>query len=60
MTDWRLAEVLAIHRLHGADAALWLAERRAMLMLAGDAAGTERFGEIAVRLEEILTMQQLT
>ena len=37
-TEWRLAEALAIQRLHGDRAHVWVAERTGALALAGDAA----------------------
>lgn len=54
IADWRLAEALAIQRLHGPDAARWTAERIGALALAGNAAGVQRFREIAASLEELL------
>lgn len=56
--DFRLAEALAIQKLHGDRAALWIATRRGELMLAGDAAGVERLGEIAAKLEQLLAAQR--
>ena len=50
----RLAEALAIQRLHGNRAALWIAERIGALSIAGDAAGVERFREIARAYDEIM------
>ncbi len=47
----RLAEALAIQRLHGDDAPRWIAERIGALALAGDAAGVDRFFRIARGLE---------
>lgn len=58
ITDWRMAEALAIQKLHGRDAAHWIAERRGALMLADDAAGVERMGQIAAKLDELLTQQR--
>ncbi|WP_294196878.1 hypothetical protein [uncultured Sphingomonas sp.] len=52
--DWRLAEALAIQKLHGSDAPSWVAERIGALALAGDAEGVERFKAIAVRLSELM------
>ena len=49
----RWAEALAIERLHGDRAPVWIAERIGALALAGDAAGVERFREIAKRMEEL-------
>lgn len=52
--DWRLAEALAIQKLHGDDAPCWVAERIGALALAGDAEGVERFKAIAARLSDLL------
>lgn len=49
----RWAEALAIERLHGERAALWIAERIGALALAGDADGVARFKQIAVKLEAL-------
>lgn len=49
----RWAEALAIERLHGDRAPVWIAERIGELALAGDAAGVERFRQIAERLDEL-------
>lgn len=49
----RWAEALAIERLHGDRAPVWIAERIGALALAGDAAGVERFRQIAKRLDEL-------
>ena len=54
ITDWRLAEALAIQKLHGYDAASWTAGRLSALQTAGDAAGVERFTAIASRLDELV------
>lgn len=43
----RLAEALAIGRLHGNDASVWIASRTNALAVAGDAAGIERVKAIA-------------
>lgn len=51
---WRMAEALAIQKLHGDDAASWTAERVDALALAGDAAAVERFTAIAGRLDDLL------
>ena len=56
ITDWRLAEALAIQRLHGGDAARWTAERIGVLALAGDAAGVDRFAAIAAKLDGLLPL----
>ena len=49
----RWAEALAIERIHGDRAPLWVAERIGALALAGDVAGVERFNQIAKRLDEL-------
>lgn len=49
----RWAEALAIERLHGDKAPVWLAERIGALALAGDTAGVARFKEIAARLVDL-------
>ena len=49
----RWAEALAIERLHGDRAPVWIAERIGALALAGDAAGVERFRQIAEQLGEL-------
>jgi hypothetical protein len=59
ITDWRLAEALQIQKLYGDDAARWIAERIGALAIAGDAAGVERFTEIAAKLETLLTSTRL-
>jgi hypothetical protein len=50
----RWAEALAIERLHGDRAPVWIAERIGTLALAGDAAGVERFRQIAQHLEQLM------
>ncbi len=50
----RWAEAAAIMRQHGAGAPRWVAERIGALVLAGDAAGVERFRAIAARMELML------
>jgi hypothetical protein len=50
----RLAEALAIERIHGAAGPRWIAERIGALALAGDDAGVERFRAIAVAYETLL------
>lgn len=50
----RWAEALAIERAHGDDAPRWIAERVGGLALEGDAAGVERFRQIARRYERLL------
>lgn len=54
IADWRLAEALAIQKLHGGDAASWTAERIDALALAGDVAGLARLTAIATKLDELL------
>ncbi|RYD65563.1 MAG: hypothetical protein EOP58_07215 [Sphingomonadales bacterium] len=49
----RWAEALAVERLHGARAPVWIAERIGALALAGDTAGVARFRQIAAKLESI-------
>jgi hypothetical protein len=49
----RWAEALAIERWKGAMAELYIEERIASLSLAGDAAGVERFVQIAMRLAQL-------
>lgn len=50
----RLAEALAVQRLHGPDGPRWIAERIGSLAVAGDAAGVERFRAIAAAYERLL------
>jgi hypothetical protein len=50
----RLAEALAIARIHGAAGPRWIAERIGALALAGDAAGVDRFRSIATAYETLL------
>ena len=52
--DFRLAEALAIRRLFGSLGPAWVAHRVASLALAGDAAGVDRFREIARAYESLL------
>lgn len=54
ITDWRLAEALAIQKLHGTNAAAWTAGRLAALAMSGDADGVTRFTAITTKLEELL------
>lgn len=54
MLDWRLAEALAIQKLHGDAAPRWIAERLDALALAGETEGVERFKAIAARLGELM------
>ncbi|RZF59066.1 hypothetical protein EWE75_23805 [Sphingomonas populi] len=49
----RWAEALAIERIHGDRAPVWVAERIGELALAGDEAGVRRFKEIAARLGQM-------
>lgn len=49
----RLAEALAIGRLHGNDAPVWIASRIGALAVAGDTAGIERFKAIAAAYERL-------
>lgn len=55
LTDWRLAEALAIQRLFGDHGPRWIAERMGALAMAGDMAGLSRFERIAERYQELLT-----
>ena len=50
----RWAEALMVRRLHGDRAHLHVAERIGALVLAGDAAGIERWREIAMRLDQMM------
>ncbi|CAN5502851.1 hypothetical protein BH10PSE12_BH10PSE12_08450 [soil metagenome] len=50
----RFAEALALERLHGARAPVFVAERIGVLALAGDHPGVKRFREIAVRLDALI------
>ena len=49
----RWAEALAIEKMKGADAPVFIAERIGALALAGDAAGVERFRAIAARYAQL-------
>lgn len=51
--ELRWAEALKIEEIHGDTAATWVAERIGTLALAGDAAGVERFRQIAARLDQL-------
>ncbi len=51
----RLAEAMAIRRLHGDEGPLWIATRIGALELADDRAGVERFRAIAAAYERLLT-----
>jgi hypothetical protein len=50
----RQAEALAVLRIHGTGAALYVAERIGALAIDGDFAGVERWKQIAARLEPML------
>lgn len=52
--QWRWAEALAIERMHGDRAPVWIAERIGALALAGDMEGVQRMREIAVRLDKLM------
>lgn len=54
IADWRMAEALAIQKLHGVQAAAWMAGRLRALAAAGDEAGVERFRAIAAKLVDLL------
>lgn len=49
----RLAEALAVRRMYGGRAALYVAERLGALALAGDDAGVARWQQIAAKMNEI-------
>lgn len=49
----RLAEALAIERLHGERAAVHIAERVGALVLSGDMDGVRRWREIAACLDAL-------
>ena len=49
----RLAAALAIERIHGDGAPLFIAERLGAMALAGDAENLERWREIAVQLDRL-------
>ena len=53
ITDWRLAEALAIERTQGPDADAFVGERIVALSLSGDIAGAKRFVAIATKLDEL-------
>lgn len=53
--QWRLAEALALEKLHGDDAPGFIAERIGSLAVAGDYAGVERMHEIASAFEKLMT-----
>src|SRR3569623_401021 len=48
--EWRLAEALAVHKRHGADAPMHVAERIGELALAGDHAGVKRWQRLDAAL----------
>ncbi len=48
-----MAEALAIERIHGDGAPLFVAERIGALAVADDAAGVQRWLEIAAKLDEL-------
>jgi len=50
----RLAEALAVLRIHGDGAQVHVAERIGALALAGDAAGVERWRQIARAMDGVL------
>jgi len=52
----RLAEALAIERIHGERAPVVLAERIGALAVAGDAGGVSRWREIATQLDRLLRL----
>lgn len=56
--DWRLAEALALERLHGANTPRFIAERIGALAIAGDAAGVERLCAIAAELDNLLSARR--
>lgn len=49
----RWAEALAIERMHGSDAAVWVADRIKAMTGAGELAGVARFQQIAMRLHQL-------
>ena len=49
----RWAEALAIEKMHGERAPMWIAERLGALALEGNYAGIERMMEIAERLDQL-------
>ncbi len=54
LRDERLAEALAVLKMHGDRAEVYVAERIGALALAGDFDGVERWREIADALDAIL------
>lgn len=49
----RFAEALAVEQIHGDHAPAFIAERIGALALAGDAAGVQRWREIASRYDQL-------
>jgi hypothetical protein len=49
----RLAEALAVERIHGDAAATFVAERIGALALAGDTEGVTRWRQIATKLDAL-------
>lgn len=49
----RTAEALAIERLYGDRAPVFIAERIGALAVMGDRAGVDRFRKIAARLDQV-------
>lgn len=54
----RWAEASAILRIHKDRARIFVAERVGALALAGDAAGVQRWKEIAFKLQQLIEAQQ--
>lgn len=52
--DWRLAEALQVHKMHGDRAPLFVAERIGQCLDRGDNAGALRWKEIATVLSDIM------
>ena len=48
-------DALHVQRFHGRDGPRWIAERISALALAGDEAGAQRYREIALAYEQLLT-----
>ncbi|SNS95665.1 hypothetical protein SAMN06295912_12628 [Sphingomonas laterariae] len=55
----RFAEALAIDKLHGDRARLFVAQRIGAFALAGDAGGVTRFNAIACRLDVLIAAGRL-
>lgn len=49
----RMAEALAVERMHGDRAPVFVAERIGALALAGDMEGVERWRQIAAQLDQL-------